>query len=418
MTTNHPSNGKVQGTLFYRAESIPNVLNPPKVLVVYTGGTIGAKPVDEADPKSPLTIAKWDKLEAAVPLLGQLRRTISIDCIAFSEPLDSTNMQPEHWRTLVRVIDAYYADYCGFVILHGTDTIVYTASALSFMLEKLEKPVILTGSQLPIITHADSDGTQNFVRSILLAANSNIPEVCIFFDKVLLRGNRTVKVDAEGMDGFRSPNCEPLAVWADPVRYNVQQIRKRPTGFTPRTNVEPGIFPVTVFPGIRAELLSSQVDVDGVRGVILEGYGTGNAPTTPKFLEFVSHCTSQTDGRSPLPLLVVSQCQKGKVKLGQYETATALLERGAYSGSDITREAAMCKMMVCLGRKPADHRELRRLLETDLAGEQSQSIERVEYSTPATSQYIGDAFGVVGVTRIDLQHMGQGSIDTRKRRAS
>jgi L-asparaginase len=189
--------------------------NDKGVMIIYTGGTIGCIPSDPNDPESPLVVAPWDEFSVQVPALQQLGKHFPIDAHSFKDPIDSTNMKPEYWQDMVEVIDKNYDKYNGFVILHGTDTMVYTASALSFMLENLEKPVIITGSQLPIVDRPRNDGEQNLMTSIMIANAPYyglpvVPEVCIFFRDKLIRGNRSKKRSASGYAAFESPNYPVL----------------------------------------------------------------------------------------------------------------------------------------------------------------------------------------------------------------
>ena len=199
----------------------PSVENA--VLLIYTGGTIGAVPADRNDPKSPLVIADWEEFDLGIPQLEALRATgMRIDAVALNRPLDSTNIEPRHWSLFAEIIDTHYDDYMGFVILHGTDTMVFTASALSFMLRGLGKPVVITGSQIPILDHPHTDGTRNLVNALRVAAWKltgipNVAEVCIAFDDVLLRGNRARKISADTAKGFASPNFPELGTLDDPI---------------------------------------------------------------------------------------------------------------------------------------------------------------------------------------------------------
>ncbi|MEM6891330.1 MAG: asparaginase [Pseudomonadota bacterium] len=354
-----------------------------KILVLYTGGTIGCKRSDPDNPDSPLDVASWDEFSAGCKFLELEKKFYGIDAHEYDPPLDSTNMQPKDWQSMVSVIQERYDDYDGFVILHGTDTMIYTASALSFMIENLGKPIVITGSQLPILGHPRNDGQQNFITAMRIAAQYDgipvIPEVCIFFRDYLYRGNRCVKVDAKGFGAFDSPSYPPLAEAGDSIAVNQEVIAPVPSRdirpiFRKRLNTN--IIPLPLFPGIQDEdsqVLPSLFKL-GADAVILHGYGTGNAPTNGHFLETIRETKRNQEA---LHILDVSQCVVGKVNLGNYETSAKLLELGVLSGSDITREAALCKMMVLLGdedRRPSDIEEL---AQRSLAGEQSESI----YST-------------------------------------
>ncbi|QDV40676.1 L-asparaginase 1 [Stieleria neptunia] len=356
----------------------PGGIAKARVLVIYTGGTIGAVPKDAGDPHSPLVIASWERLSEAIPKLDQLReRGIKIDAHAFVDPIDSTNIRLECWTALVDLIAENIEEYDGFVVVHGTDTMVYTASALSFMLKGLPKPVILTGAQVPVIGRVVEDGTRNLLASICLATK-DIPEVCIFFDKRLYRGNRTIKSNASGLGGFSSPNYPPLAEirdsdWSeDSIWINKNAVVKTPTrAFLPQTKLDATVVPIRLFPGISGDLLKNILHLQGLDGAVLEAYGTGNAPTDPDFLDPIGELEDK------IAILDVSQCEEGEVRLGQYETGAGLLSRGVLSGADITAEAALCKLLVVLSDKNVKREEAKRMIEQNLAGEQSQSVLRI-----------------------------------------
>ena len=257
---------------------------------------------------------------------------------------------------------------------------VYTASALSFMLVGLGKPVVLTGAQVPIIGNVIEDGTRNLLGAII-CATQEIPEVCVFFDRFLYRGNRASKRNASGLDGFWSPNYPHLAELRDtsgsdyPLAINHDVILKKRSGFSPQIRIDASVIPLRIFPGISGDLLGRIIGIDGLDGMVLEAYGTGNAPSREDFLDALR--------KAKCVVLDASQCSKGEVHLGQYETGAGLLKCGVLSGSDITPEAALCKMLVLLSNENYGETErgqtaVRRDLERNLAGEQSQSLIRVE----------------------------------------
>jgi len=283
--------------------------------------------------------------------------------------IDSSEVVPDTWVRIARTIEENYDKFDGFVVLHGTDTMAYSASALSFMLQGLEKPVIFTGAQLPIGV-LRTDGKENLITAIEIAAERVdglpvVPEVCIYFENKLLRGNRTVKYSAEHFNAFVSPNLPPLEEAGLQIRYN-RNIIRYPTVRRPLTvsdRFETGVAVMRLFPGIRRELVHAVLGTAGVHGLILETYGTGNAPTAGWFLGELRAFISNGG-----IILNVSQCQAGSVEMGLYETSAGLISAGVISGSDITTEAAVTKMMVLLGSGlPAER--VRQLLSRPLCGE-------------------------------------------------
>src|ERR1044072_2455495 len=354
------------------------------ILLIYTGGTIGAVPSDRNDPKSPLNIAKWHEFEAGVKdEFDILRKSgIRIDAVALERPLDSTNIEPLLWAIFVDIIAQHYKNYMGFVILHGTDTMVFTAAALSFMLVGLSKPVVITGSQIPILDHPNTDGTRNLVNSITVAAwrVTNlpcVPEVCIAFDKVLIRGNRARKFDANALGGFQSPNFPPLGTLQDRISIDSSLLWPPSSDFSPRRRLNPNVIALQIFPGIQnSPVLGQCFSVPDLRAVVLRAYGTGNAPTADTFLDSIEGAI--TDGKI---IMDVTQCFRGTVMLGQYETGIGLMKRGVLSGFDITPEAALCKLMVLLGREEMSD-SVEKYLQRSLVGEQSENVYASEFTRP------------------------------------
>jgi len=363
------------------------------ILLIYTGGTIGAIPSDRMDPHSPLTIAKWEEFVRRVPAIDELRsNNLRIDTVELDDPLDSTDLEPHFWELFADIIAEHYERYLGFVLLHGTDTMVFTASALSFMLGGgLDRPVVLTGSQVPIIDRPRTDGVRNLVNAIQVAAWSvfkvpKVPEVCIAFDNVLLRGNRARKVDATKFGGFASPNFAPLGRFdEDQIRIDTQHLRRVQTEFLPVFTLDPHVISLQLFPGIRA-VLPTVLDLETVRGVVLQAYGTGNAPGSEAFLEPLGRAV--VSGKT---IVDVTQCLSGTVRLGQYETGVGLMARGVLSGSDMTPEAALCKLMVSLGRRNPNSsltHDIEKDMQQNRAGEQSESLYTSHFTRPD-----GDAAG-------------------------
>lgn len=336
------------------------------VLIIYTGGTIGMV----NDPVSgTLVPIDFRHISDQVP---ELRRFgFSLETVTFDPVIDSSEVVPDTWVRIARTIEENYERFDGFVVLHGTDTMAYSASALSFMLQGLEKPVIFTGAQLPIGV-LRTDGKENLITSIEIAAERVdglpvVPEVCIYFENKLLRGNRTIKYSAEHFNAFVSPNLPPLAEAGLQIRYNRNIIRyptvRRPLVVSPR--FETGVAVLRLFPGIMREVIHSVLETPGVRGLVLETYGTGNAPTAGWFLGELRSFINRGG-----IVLNVTQCQAGSVEMGLYETSAGLISAGLISGRDITIEAAVTKMMILFGSGlPAE--KLSALLARPLCGEMS-----------------------------------------------
>ena len=302
----------------------------------------------------------------------ELRRFgFTLESVSFDPVIDSSDVSPETWIRIAETIAAGYDRFDGFVVLHGTDTMAYSASALSFMLSGLEKPVIFTGSQLPIGV-LRTDGKENLITAIEIAAALEnglpvVPEVCIYFENRLMRGNRTIKYSAEHFNAFASPNLPPLAEAGLQIRYNRNIIRyptvRRPLDISGKFDTRVAI--LSLFPGIRREMVQSLLHTAGLRGIILGTYGTGNAPTLDWFLDELR--AFMDNGGI---VLNVTQCLAGSVEMGLYETSAELRNAGVISGRDITTEAAVTKMMILLGSGlPAE--KISALLARPLCGEMS-----------------------------------------------
>ncbi len=365
---------------------------PSGVLVIYTGGTIGSKPRDP-DPESPQIVVPWHELELATPELLPLRdRGLRLECEEI-EPLDSCNVGPKEWQQIAGIIERRYNDFEGFVILHGTDTMVYTASALSFMLRELAKPVILTGAQRSALVDVRNDASQNFITAILLACPSFskvpvVPEVCIYFGGKLLRGNRTIKRDTAGYDAYESPNFPPLGEVGDRIVIHEKQLRPLPEmgrRFNVRKNLDTNVTTVLVYPGIQqTDLAERQLEglaarqserSDGLKAAIVMAYGSGNIPTL--WHDWLENFRQARDGG--MVIATVSQCKRGAVELGIYETSALLLELGFVAASDITLEAALCKLMVLLGDPDLMQDDVEEAYQRALVGEQSSSVFLTKY---------------------------------------
>lgn len=340
--------------------------NSISILIIYTGGTIGM--VNDPVTGSLVPI-DFRHISDQVP---ELRRFgFTLESVTFDPVIDSSDVSPDTWVRIAETIAAGYDRFDGFVVLHGTDTMAYSASALSFMLSGLEKPVIFTGAQLPIGV-LRTDGKENLITAIeIAAARENglpvVPEVCIYFENRLMRGNRTIKYSAEHFKAFASPNLPPLAEAGLQIRYNRNIIRyptvRRPLDISGKFDTRVAV--LSLFPGIRRETVQALLHSSGLRGLILETYGTGNAPTLDWFLDELR--TFMENGGI---VLNVTQCLAGSVEMGLYETSAGLRNAGVISGRDITTEAAVTKMMILLGSGlPADKVSV--LLARPLCGEMS-----------------------------------------------
>jgi L-asparaginase len=342
------------------------VIMQKRILLLYTGGTIGMK-------QDPVTLAlkpfNFNQILEEVPELKKFG--CEIDTYSFDPLIDSSDMQPEFWVRLAVMIQENYSRYDGFVVLHGTDTMSYTASALSFMFENLAKPVVLTGSQLPI-GMLRTDGKENLISSIEIASSADengnpvVPEVCIYFDAHLYRGNRTTKYNAENFRAFRSANFPVLADVGIHIKFNPNNILLPDSFSEPlriSTSLDTRVAVLKIFPGITSEVVDAVLGMDGIRGVVLETFGSGNAPTAGWFVERVKNAV-----RKGLLVLNVTQCQAGKVDMDAYATGIALKNEGVISGYDSTFEAAVTKMFYVLGQTE-DLVEAKRLLNSNLRGE-------------------------------------------------
>ena len=337
------------------------------ILIIYTGGTIGMKqdPVDGA-----LKPFDFSQIHEQVPELGKFK--VKIDSYTFDPLIDSSDVEPGLWIALAELIQQRYDDYDGFVVLHGTDTMAYSAATLSFMLKNLSKPVIFTGSQLPIGTPR-TDGKENLISSVEIAAAKDtegramVPEVAIFFGSKLLRGNRATKISSDSFDAFDSPDCPPLAVAGIDIRYNTSVILPPSPGpLKVQAFLDTSVSILRLHPGITPQVARNVACGKETRAVILETYGSGNAPSKPWLLDIIR----EADHMGKI-LVNITQCKKGRVNMDLYATGRSLKEAGVVSGYDLTVEAALGKLFTLMGVSDNNLWVKMRLAE-DLRGEISK----------------------------------------------
>lgn len=335
------------------------------VLLIYSGGTIGMVENPDTGALEPFN---FSHLRSNVPEIKRLN--FNVDTHLFDPPIDSSDVLPEKWKEMAMLIERDYDKYDGFVILHGTDTMAYTASALSFMLENLTKPVILTGSQLPI-GKLRTDGKENIITALEIAADKDaqghprVPEVCIYMQNLLMRGSRTIKINSENFSAFASPNYPYLAEVGVDIRYEDKFILipdyNKPCLF--HYGLDHNVATLKLFPGIREEVLKSILSIPNLKGLVLETYGSGNALREEWFIRLLQEAIA-----NGLMVVNVTQCLYGAVEMHRYGNGQLLEKIGVVSGYDITTEAALAKLMFLFGNKTKTE-DVGKRLEVSLRGE-------------------------------------------------
>jgi L-asparaginase len=340
-------------------------ISKPNILLIYTGGTIGmVKDVETGA----LHAFNFNNLLKQIPELKLL--DCKIETVSFDSPIDSSNMNPEHWIQIADIIESNYNSFDGFVVLHGSDTMSYTASALSFMLENLAKPVVFTGAQLPI-GDLRTDAKENLITSIQIASLYNdknkpiIREVCLYFEYKLYRGNRTTKINAEHFQAFKSLNYPCLAESGVHLKINHQYLLKPKLNTRLKVHrvLDTNIALIKLFPGMNEVYLNSVLHTANLKAVILETYGSGNCTTDKWFVDALKNAIS-----NGVHVVNVTQCVGGGVNMGQYETSSHLKKIGVISGKDMTTESAIAKLMYLLGASYSKE-DLKNRFETSLRGE-------------------------------------------------
>ncbi|QCX37171.1 asparaginase [Aureibaculum algae] len=341
--------------------------NKPEILLIYTGGTIGMVKDYESNA---LKAFDFNHLFEKIPELKQLN--CNVESVSFEEPMDSSNMNTHYWAEILEIIEEYYHKKDGFVVLTGSDTMSYTSSAISFMIENLSKPVIFTGSQLPI-GDLRTDAKENLITAIQIASAKNndnepvVTEVGLYFEYKLYRANRTTKINAEQFEAFASANYPPIGESGVHLKFEnhllLKSDKNKKTLF--RKKLVDDIVILKLFPGITKEVVKATLEIKNLKGVVLETYGSGNAPTNVWFLDLLKNAIAKG-----IHIIDVTQCVGGSVILGQYDTSVKLKQLNLINGKDITTESAIAKLMYLLGEKIAPE-SFKSVFETSLRGEMS-----------------------------------------------
>ena len=342
-------------------------------MIIYTGGSIASIPTDSAKPFSPRIMGSWEALRDSIPFLSSSpeRVPFCIDCVYLENAINSADVSAIHWLALAQLVQRYYDDYEGFVIIHGTDTLAFTASALSFLLRGITKPVVLTGAQRSTVSDLLADGASNLLLSCLVANPGwlgipRVPEVCVCFDNQLFRGNRTTKVDTIKFDGFSSPNYPLLGVAdSDVTVFHKYLLSRDQNKLCVGTRLDVRVGVLSVYPGIQnTQFLESFCSLGDLKGLVLQTFGAGSIPTHSAFLRQMEDLVNRG-----VHVVAVSQCLRGGVDLQLYRTSSNLSKIGVMDGSDMTSEAAYCKLSFLLAT--AIESEIPRLMRQDLCGELS-----------------------------------------------
>ena len=319
-------------------------MNDTSILIIYTGGTIGMIKDRKTGLLKPFD---FDNLYSYIPVFKDFH--YQIDTISFDPLVDSSDISPGHWVRLASIIEENYLDYDGFVVLHGSDTMSYTASALSFMLENLNKPVILTGSQLPL-GELRTDGRENFITAVEIAACKEddtpvVPEVCVYFENKLYRGNRTYKYNAENFNAFASGNFPPLAEAGVHLNFHSDRILKPNfKKLKVHKNLDNRVAILKIFPGMTSGYVKAILNIKELKALVIESFGSGNAPTAGWFLNSIKEAVNRG-----LIVVNVTQCLSGSVDMNKYETGRGLADAGVISARDMTTSSALTKLMMLLG---------------------------------------------------------------------
>jgi L-asparaginase len=327
------------------------------ILLIYTGGTIGMIKTNNES----LQPFNFDNLKEQIPELAKVK--IKLDNVSIKNPIDSSNMDTQIWIEIAEIIEKNYDQYNGFVILHGSDTMAYTASCLSFMFQNLAKPIILTGSQLPIGI-ARTDARENLITSIELACESRNPEVCIYFEYKLMRGNRSTKVNANNFEAFQSPNFPILAQAGVSIDYNSINYKAVEGNLKVQKKLDSSIVVIKLFPGIQQHILQAILEQDA-KAIVIESFGSGNLPNEDWFIDLLKKAIAKDK-----IIVNITQCLVGSVKHGMYETSSSLEKIGLISGKDMTIEAATTKLMTLLAQEKSTD-QVKTLFKKSLAGEMS-----------------------------------------------